>query len=124
MAEGRDGAVVAMAVLGLLMMSLQCDVAQAASYTVGDEKGWAMNVNGWEQGKTFKAKDTLVFNYTKGAHNVVVTTKAGYDACKAAPSDKVYITGKDQITIAKGDNYFICTLPNHCASMKIKVTAS
>ncbi|XP_076884188.1 basic blue protein-like [Bidens hawaiensis] len=124
MVEGRGGVVAAMAVLGLLKVSLQCDVAQAASYTVGDTKGWAMNVNGWENGKTFKANDILVFNYTKGAHNVVVTTKAGYDACKAAPSEKVYISGKDQITVAKGDNYFICTIPGHCASMKIKVTAS
>ncbi|XP_076902864.1 basic blue protein-like [Bidens hawaiensis] len=124
MAEGRDGAVVAMAVLGLLMVSLQCDVAQAASYPVGDAKGWSMNVNGWEKGKTFKVGDTLVFNYAKGAHNVVVVTKAGFDACKAAPSDKVYISGKDQINLVNGTNYFICTLPGHCASMKIQVTAS
>ncbi|KAK1416139.1 hypothetical protein QVD17_31927 [Tagetes erecta] len=59
MAEGRDSAVVAMAVLCLLMVALQCEVAQATTYVVGDESGWTGEVGGWAEGKDFKADDVL-----------------------------------------------------------------
>lgn len=67
----------------------------------------------------------LVFNYQKGAHNVVVVNKAGYDGCSTTPRNaKVYTSGKDRITLVKGLNNFICTLPGHCAAgMKIQISA-
>ncbi|GKA41250.1 basic blue protein-like protein [Tanacetum coccineum] len=68
----------------------------------------------------------IVFNYAKGAHNVVVVNKAGYDGCSTTPRNaKVYTSGKDQIRLVKGVNNFICSLPGHCGSgMKIQVVAS
>ena len=45
--------------LGLVFLMLSCEVAQAATYTVGDAGGWAFNVVGWPNGKSFKAGDTL-----------------------------------------------------------------
>ncbi|KAF5781698.1 putative Phytocyanin domain, cupredoxin [Helianthus annuus] len=125
MAVGRGSARVAMAALCLLLVVLQCEVTQAATYVVGDDNGWSSNIGGWEEGKTFKADDILVFNYQQGAHNVVVVSEEGYDGCSATPSDKVYTSGNDQITLVKGLNNFICGFPGHCAAgMKLQISAS
>lgn len=65
-----------------------------------------------------------VFNYSPGAHNVVVVNKAGYDACKTPKGAKKYTSGNDQIKLAKGRNYFICNFVGHCESgTKIAITA-
>lgn len=68
----------------------------------------------------------LVFNYAKGAHNVVAVNKAGYDGCSTSPRNaKAYTSGGDRIRLVKGPNYFICSLPGHCGSgMKIQVSAA
>ncbi|KAG6510223.1 basic blue protein-like [Zingiber officinale] len=114
---------------------------EATDFIVGDAGGWKFNVIDWPNGKSFKAGDVLgktsgdlserktiysfaVFNYAAGSHNVVSVTEAGYDQC--LPFDgKVYTSGKDRITLVKGDNYFICSFPGHCAAnIKIKVTAT
>ncbi|MGI4370260.1 hypothetical protein ACR2V4_27080, partial [Klebsiella pneumoniae] len=125
MSQGRGSAVMAAAAVLCLLMVLNSEVAQAATYKVGGAGGWAFNVAGWPKGKNFKAGDVLLFSYTKGAHNVVVVNKAGYDSCKAPSNAKVYSSGKDQIKLVKGKNFFICTFPGHCASaMKIAVTAT
>ncbi|XP_071725619.1 basic blue protein-like [Rutidosis leptorrhynchoides] len=126
MAEGRGSVVAATAVLCLLVVAFQCEVSQAATFVVGDKNGWMFNLSGWPTGKNFKAGDVLVFNYPKGAHNVVAVNKAGYDGCSASPSNaKVYSTGADRIKLVKGLNNFICTIPGHCDSgMKIQVMAS
>jgi uncharacterized cupredoxin-like copper-binding protein len=37
----------------------------------------------------------------------------------------VYKSGNDRVTLARGTNYFICSIPGHCQSgMKIAVTAA
>ncbi|KAI3810357.1 hypothetical protein L1987_19969 [Smallanthus sonchifolius] len=126
MDEGRGSAMAVVAVLCLLVVALQCEVAQAATYVVGGGSGWTFNTSGWVQGKKFKAGDVLVFNYQKGAHNVVVVNKAGYDGCSTTPRNaKVYTSGKDQIRLVKGLNNFICSLPGHCvAGMKIQISVA
>lgn len=43
----------------LLIALLRCNAALAETYTVGDATGWKFNVSGWENGKSFKAGDTL-----------------------------------------------------------------
>ena len=59
---GRGSAVgsalVVAAVIGLVMMS-QLESVEAAVYTVGDAGGWTFNVQGWPNGKHFRAGDTL-----------------------------------------------------------------
>ncbi|KAI7726426.1 hypothetical protein M8C21_020262 [Ambrosia artemisiifolia] len=126
MAQGRVSAVVAAAVICLLVMALHCEVAEAATYVVGGRGGWTYNVSGWPGSKKFKAGDVLVFNYQKGAHNVVAVNNSGYDKCSTTPRNaKVYTSGKDRIRLVKGLNNFICTLPGHCgAGMKIQISAS
>ncbi|KAL8208939.1 hypothetical protein R6Q57_008351 [Mikania cordata] len=126
MGEGRGSAMVATAVLCLLAVALHFEVAEAATYVVNGSGGWTFNLTAWPKGKKFKAGDVLVFNYQKGAHNVVVVNKAGYDKCSTTPRNaKVYTSGKDTITLVKGLNNFICSLPGHCsAGMKIQINAS
>ncbi|KAL6001597.1 hypothetical protein ACLOJK_007342 [Asimina triloba] len=124
MAQGRGSAVVAVAflLLGLLFLS---QTAHAAVYTVGDKGGWRFNVVSWPKGKRFKAGDVLVFKYAKANHNVVAVNGNGYNGCSTPKGAKVYQTGNDRITLAKGQNYFICNFPGHCeGGMKIAVAAA
>ncbi|RWV99177.1 hypothetical protein GW17_00037928, partial [Ensete ventricosum] len=61
-----------------------------------------------------------------GLHNVVSVNAAGYRSCKASGSaSKAATTGNDKVTLKKGANYFICSIPGHCeAGMKIQVIAN
>ncbi|NP_001265957.1 basic blue protein-like precursor [Cicer arietinum] len=121
MALGRGSALVVLLVCFLVIHS---ELAQAAIYTVGGAGGWTFNTIAWPNGKNFKAGDTLVFNYSPGAHNVVAVSKAGYGSCKTPRGAKVYRSGKDQIRLARGQNYFICNYVGHCESgMKIAINA-
>ncbi|KAH7835421.1 hypothetical protein Vadar_026037 [Vaccinium darrowii] len=124
--QGRGSAAVAAAVAVVcLLLVLNFEVAQAATYKVGGANGWTFNVVSWPKGKRFRAGDTLLFSYNPQAHNLVVVNKDGYDKCKAPARAKTYSSGSDQIKLAKGQNYFICTFTGHCESgMKIAVNAA
>ena len=66
-----------------------------------------------------------VFKYDSTAHNVVAVNAAGYKGCSAPRGAKVYNSGNDRVTLARGTNYFICSIPGHCqAGMKVAVTAA
>ncbi|CAH2045700.1 unnamed protein product [Thlaspi arvense] len=128
MAKGRGSAswsaraIVAMMVVSVLV--LQADYVQAVSYTVGDSNGWTFNAVGWPSGKHFKAGDVLVFNYNPSLHNVVVVDSGAYNSCNAPGRARTYTSGKDRITLSRGQHFFICSFPGHCeANMKIAVTA-
>lgn len=58
MGEGRGSAIV-VAMIVMVGMAVVCEVAEAATYKVGDTGGWTFNVAGWPKGKPFKAGDTL-----------------------------------------------------------------
>ncbi|KAB1208480.1 Basic blue protein [Morella rubra] len=122
MAQRRASATVAAVLLFCLL--LHRENVWAATFTVGDGRGWTFNVEGWPRGKTFKSGDVLVFNYNRALHNVVVVDRRGYDDCKAPAGAKTFQSGSDKIKLVKGPNYFICTFPGHCQSkMKIAVYA-
>ncbi|CAI9764505.1 unnamed protein product [Fraxinus pennsylvanica] len=124
MSQGRGSAVIATTMMLCLVVLFHFEVAEAASYAVGGSGGWTFNVSGWPKGKKFKAGDTLVFNYNSAIHNVVAVNKGGYQGCTAPGGAKVYQTGKDQIKLVKGQNFFICSIAGHCQSgMKIAVIA-
>lgn len=61
MAKGRDSAWNGVAAAGvtLLFLLIHSEIAQAATYTVGDSGGWTFNVVNWPNGKRFKAGDVL-----------------------------------------------------------------
>ncbi|CAL4920137.1 unnamed protein product [Urochloa decumbens] len=122
-AQGR-GRVVAVAAAALVLCVL-LHGADSAVFTVGDRGGWTFNSNTWTNGKRFKAGDVLVFKYDSSAHNVVSVNAAGYKGCSAPRGAKVYSSGNDRVTLARGTNYFICSIPGHCQSgMKIAVNAA
>ncbi|KAL6638275.1 hypothetical protein ACP70R_025847 [Stipagrostis hirtigluma subsp. patula] len=124
MARGRGSGAVVLVLL-LLCVLLHGHAAQAAVFTVGDRGGWTFNSNTWTNGKRFKAGDVLVFKYDSTAHNVVAVNAAGYKGCTTPRGAKVYKSGNDRVTLARGTNYFICSIPGHCQSgMKIAVTAA
>ncbi|CAJ1938276.1 unnamed protein product [Sphenostylis stenocarpa] len=123
MGLGRGSAMVL--VLSLCFLVLHSEMAHAATYYVGDSGGWTFNTIGWPKGKRFRAGDTLVFNYNPGAHNVVVVNQGGYGSCKTPKGARVYRSGKDQIRLSRGQNYFICNYVGHCESgMKIAINAA
>ncbi|KAF2319733.1 hypothetical protein GH714_018482 [Hevea brasiliensis] len=123
MAKGRGSAVVVFVFLSVLV--LQFEVGSAATFTVGDSKGWTFNVAGWPKGKRFRAGDIIVFNYSPAAHNVVAVNRAGYSTCNAPKGAKVYTSGKDRIKLVKGQNFFLCSFAGHCqAGMKVAITAA
>ncbi|KAK6135416.1 hypothetical protein DH2020_030835 [Rehmannia glutinosa] len=151
--------VVAILLLGLL---LHGSPAHAANYTVGDSSGWTFYVAGWENGKNFKAGDTLgpkstrppkpgatgpktgsarifkcifhalvglgsktrVFKYSPTAHDVVVVDKSSYDSCSVPANATTYNSGNDEISLRKGANYFICSIPGHCQPGRMKIAAN
>ncbi|OMO92087.1 Plastocyanin-like protein [Corchorus olitorius] len=120
--QGRGSAMAAMVLLCLVV--LHFELAQAATYTVGGRDGWTFNSAAWLKGKKFKAGDKLVFKYSPSFHNVVKVSRAGYNSCLTPKGSKFFKSGKDQIKLVKGRNYFICSIPGHCqAGMKIAITA-
>ncbi|PON99718.1 Cupredoxin [Trema orientale] len=99
-------------VVALLYMVANLECVQAATYTVGGTGGWRFNVNKWPKGKHFRVGDVLMVD------------KKNYAKCKTPPRAKVYRSGKNKITLVKGQNNFICNMPGHCESgMKISIIA-
>ncbi|KAJ4823272.1 hypothetical protein Tsubulata_028448 [Turnera subulata] len=124
MVQGRGSAMAVATLLLCMAVLLHLEVAHAATYNVGGPSGWTFNVANWPKGKRFRAGDILVFTYNPAAHNVVSVNSAGYIACSAPRGAKSYSSGKDQIKLVKGQNFFLCSFPGHCqAGMKIAVNA-
>jgi len=46
-------------VLLVCFFVLNSELAHAATYNVGDTRGWTFNTLGWPKGKRFRAGDTL-----------------------------------------------------------------
>ncbi|KAJ0049026.1 hypothetical protein Pint_15691 [Pistacia integerrima] len=108
MAQERGSVIVVTVVLSLILLQY-CEFCEAATHVVGGPGGWTFNVNKWPKGKTFKAGDIL----------------GGYRNCKTSRGAKAFKTGKDRIKLARGPNYFICSIQGHCQSgMKIAITAN
>ncbi|XP_022923108.1 basic blue protein-like [Cucurbita moschata] len=125
MAQGRGSAVGVGAAMACLLLLQYTDMVRAAVFTVGDDHGWTFNVESWPNQKLFRAGDTLVFNYSPGSHNVVGVNSVGYNQCMAPRGSKVLESGKDQMKLVKGQNFFICTVPGHCqAGMRIAINAA
>ncbi|KAK8519576.1 hypothetical protein V6N13_133470 [Hibiscus sabdariffa] len=123
MAQGRGSVMKCMAVTLCLMVCLKTSFA--ATFTVGDASGWSFGVSTWTNGKSFKAGDVLEFKYDQAFHDVVVVDKGAYDSCIVPPGAPKFQTGDDRVTLKKGDNYFICGFPGHCAGgMKIAATVA
>ncbi|XP_074585422.1 chemocyanin-like [Curcuma longa] len=123
--RGSAGAVALLGLTLLLCLLLHSEVADGATFNVGDRGGWTFNTVGWADGKSFRAGDVLVFRYNPSVHNVVAVSAAGYNSCSAPSGSRVFTSGNDRITLGRGTSYFICSFAGHCRSgMKIAVTAA
>ncbi|XP_020599160.1 basic blue protein-like [Phalaenopsis equestris] len=124
--RGSAGQAISLGLAILSLMLLHSQLAESAVYTVGDKNGWTFNTAAWPnaKGSRFRAGDVLVFKYNRMLHNVVAVNAAGYNGC-AAKGGKIYKTGNDRIALARGPNYFICSIPGHCeGGMKLLVNAA
>ena len=66
-----------------------------------------------------------VFRYVPWIHNVVAVDEDGYNGCTTPPGSRTYTSGNDRVTLARGDNFFICTRFGHCnLDMKLIVCAA
>ncbi|KAG6571299.1 hypothetical protein SDJN03_30214, partial [Cucurbita argyrosperma subsp. sororia] len=125
--EGSSGEVsmstVAVAMALLLLLGFEHGDA-ATTFVVGDSNGWNLGTEGWPNGKVIRAGDILRFNYNPTVHNVVAVDEGGYRSCIAPKGAKVFNSGKDEIILSRGHNFFICTTPGHCqAGMKIAINS-
>ncbi|KAM7498093.1 hypothetical protein LguiA_022507 [Lonicera macranthoides] len=102
-------------------------VTMATEYWVGDSKGWTVNVDyqAWASDKMFMVGDVLVFNYTKGAHNVFKVNGTSFASCSVPPANEALNSGLDKIPLASpGNKWYICGFANHCSEkmQKLKIT--
>ncbi|WOK98035.1 basic blue protein [Canna indica] len=121
----RRGSLSAAMLVALLLAVSSPVHSDASTHVVGDSQGWGFSVSyaDWAKSRSFAAGDTMVFNYQQGVHNVAPVSAAGYRSCKASVSAAT--TGNDKFTLKRGANYFICSIPSHCAAgMKIQVIAN
>ncbi|GLJ42149.1 hypothetical protein SUGI_0872850 [Cryptomeria japonica] len=118
-------------VLSIIMVS---DIVIAAPYfnviTVGDETGWTRDFDyqAWAKGKKFHVGDTLVFNYPKGFHNVMMVNGSAFKNCVKESNSGTLESGQDKIVLkAAGNMWFLCGVGEHCESgqkLKIEVLES
>ncbi|XP_030535579.2 basic blue protein-like [Rhodamnia argentea] len=98
--------------------------ASGAEYTVGDERGWTIDIEGWTQGKKFRPGDVLIFKYDPLLHNVVAVDLDSYDTCTLGEKYKMYDTGNDRVVLEKGNSFFFSSEDGDCdKKMKIEVHA-
>ncbi|CAL5092149.1 unnamed protein product [Urochloa decumbens] len=115
--------------LALLLLAVAAShLAEAANYTVGDDKGWNPDVDytAWvKKHKPFFKGDWLIFEYQNGRSDVVQVGEVGYDNCDKASALSSYSKGTTyafQLKEAK-DYYFICSYGYCYSGMKLHVTA-
>jgi len=120
---------VALALLVVAVAASQLpSAAEAANYTVGDDKGWNPDVDytAWvKKHKPFYKGDWLIFEYQTGRADVVQVGEVGYDKCDKAGALSSYSKGTSyafQLKEAK-DYYFICSYGYCYTGMKLHLTA-
>ncbi|XP_060959707.1 blue copper protein-like [Cannabis sativa] len=104
--------------VAIFVFAMAVNVCYAVDYIVGDSAGWnpAVDFNAWAASKTFTVRDSLVFRYTKGAHNVVqVNQISDYANCYSGQSVPL-TSGNDVIPLrSSGAKYFISSVKDDCA---------
>ncbi|KAL4602430.1 hypothetical protein ACB092_10G053100 [Castanea dentata] len=102
--------------------------AQGAEYVVGGKIGWDLDpsVFHWPEGKSFKAGDVLIFNYSNPLFKVEQVNKTQFDNCYSDYNPiKTYDSGHDKVKVEKGTTYFICAVPDYCGyGMRIVINAT
>ncbi|KAL5539175.1 hypothetical protein UlMin_044789 [Ulmus minor] len=106
----------------LIVVVCLAEGVAAVTYEVGDSTGWMIPPRNdfyseWAKNKTFHVGDQLYFNWNVSGshtHNVANVSETEYENCTKIPTE----FGKP-LTInitSTGNQYFICTVGNHCQS--------
>ncbi|KAF1864072.1 hypothetical protein Lal_00048637 [Lupinus albus] len=103
------------------MIVVMSEIADADTYTVGDEAGWTFGVASWPNGKQFEEGDKFVFKYDRNIHNVVKVNETGYNACDYTGDVAVLQSGNDTLRLTAGTHYFICHIADHCQQRGMKI---
>ncbi|KAL2643876.1 hypothetical protein R1flu_011463 [Riccia fluitans] len=110
----------------LLCVALVIQSAAAVTVTVGGSSGWTLGYNykSWASATRVKPWDSLFFKYDPRLHNVLLVSKADFDACRTRAPWAKYSSGKDYVKFTKsGTYYLICGVARHCAAgVKVAVT--
>ncbi|WOH06270.1 hypothetical protein DCAR_0625693 [Daucus carota subsp. sativus] len=109
-----------------IVLALASVTATMASteFWVGGSSGWTINVDyqAWAADKVFHVGDSLVFNYTQGAHNVFKVNGTAFASCIKPASNEALTSGHDVITLAStGKKWYICGVKTHCSEFKQKL---
>ncbi|KAL8095075.1 blue copper protein 1b-like [Apium graveolens] len=110
-----------------ILLAIASVTATMASteFWVGDSSGWTIKYDyqAWAADKVFRVGDTLVFNYTQGAHNVFKVNGAGFANCtKPTSNDAVLTSGHDVVTLSStGKKWYICGVKTHCSEFNQKL---
>ncbi|KAM0934987.1 putative Phytocyanin domain, cupredoxin [Dioscorea sansibarensis] len=120
--------------VAVLLVGMVAGAAAATQHVVGGTAtGWTIPPNAtfyseWAASQTFVVGDSLVFNFTTGAHNVIEVRKSDYDACTSKNKIGSTITkGPATVTISSaGQHFYICGVPGHCsgAGQKLAITVT
>ncbi|PWA47604.1 cupredoxin, Blue (type 1) copper protein, binding site [Artemisia annua] len=119
---------VVMVVMVLASFQLQSTLAQTR-HVVGGSLGWTIPPNGaatyttWAASQTFRVGDTLLFNFTTNAHNVLEVSQSAYGPCTVANPILTENNGPATINLTRaGNHYYICAFGTHCqAGQKVMV---
>ncbi|CDP10430.1 unnamed protein product [Coffea canephora] len=117
MAGAKDSLVV-MEILVVAAATLVVHTLAATTYHVGDTFGWQVpsggyNYSNWATQHTFVAGDSLVFDFTTGAHTAAQVVQNAYDNCNTANPISNQVNGPATFTLAAGTSYYVCTI--HCS---------
>ncbi|KAL5547813.1 hypothetical protein UlMin_003044 [Ulmus minor] len=104
----------------LIVVVCLAEGVAAVTYEVGDSTGWMIPLRNdfyseWARNKTFHVGDQLSFKWDVNGshmHNVANVTKTEYENCT-----KISTVSGSPLTInitSTGNQYFICTVGNHC----------
>ncbi|KAE8725997.1 Leucine-rich repeat family protein isoform 1 [Hibiscus syriacus] len=125
----RGSSVLIPVMVFLMVFQLQYEAIHSYTpvhYMVGDEDGWdpVISMEGWAKGKDFHAGDVLEFVYGSGI-DVSIVDQEAHDDCSVNDKSIEFSTGDDNITLAFGANYFICSRPIVCqAGLKLAINAT
>jgi hypothetical protein len=109
------------AVLLVAMLFMMDSFADAATLTVGGDKGWTMQ----EYGEmTAQTGDVLQFNYNPKVSDVLEVSEEDYHKCHRKHHKGRYNSGKDSIPLnSAGKNFYISGFGRQChQGQKVTVT--
>ncbi|KAG9145060.1 hypothetical protein Leryth_018357 [Lithospermum erythrorhizon] len=105
----------------IVASSVIAPVALGTSYIVGDEKGWALDVDyqAWAKSKTFYEDDKLIFKYDNKSHNVHIVDEKQFKFCEGSGTP-VLSSGNDTVNLPiAGRTWYIDGVGRHCKDRKM-----